>query len=223
MKADGVVFFPYKVYFLWPWPLSSFSSLPPSWVLILPHCLELLGSQFHSNSGVEEMIPLLQAWHPPCLVSKMNGVCSFAYLPLNFPELPDPGSQRSPHIQFMGPTVNYSLSWKVGFLRNGVFAAISVKKKKKGHHSHQRLQSPQMVSWWALSKLMKERVSPSSSDQTTLTPHSEPWGNSGCENRIRAPDSWDTFQRNDFSEPRLLHLPTYWKVLNSLTGDTDFL
>ena len=153
MKADGVVFFPYKVHFLWPWPVSSFSSLPPSWVLILPHCLELLGSQLHSNTGVEEMIPLLQAWYPPCLVSKMNGICSFAYLPLNFPELPDPGSQHSPHIQFMGPTVNYSLSWHVGFLRNRVFAAISVKKKKKDitvirDCSHHR--------WWA----------------------GEPWGNS---------------------------------------------
>ena len=112
---------------------------------------------------------------------------------------------------------------RLGFWEMEYLLPYQLKKKKKGHHSHQRLQSPQMVSWWALSKLMKERVSPSSSDQTTLTPHSEPWGNSGCENRIRAPDSWDTFQRNDFSEPRLLHLPTYWKVLNSLTGDTDFL
>ena len=29
----------------------------------------------------------------------------------------------------MGPTLNYSLSWKIKFLRNGVFAAILVKKR----------------------------------------------------------------------------------------------
>ena len=32
-----------------------------------------------------------------------------------------------------------------------------------------------------------------------------------------APDSWGAYQRNDFNEPRLLHLPVHRKVLNSLT------
>ena len=36
-------------------------------------------------------------------------------------------------------------------------------------------------------------------------------------NRILAPDSWDTYKRNDFSEPRLLHLPIQRKAWNSLT------
>ena len=34
--------------------------------------------------------------------------------------------------------------------------------------------------------------------------------------RILAPGSWDAYQRNDFCEPRLLHLPVNRKVLNSL-------
>ena len=75
-------------------------------------------------------------------------------------------------------------------------------------------------------------------------PDSEPWKNSGwrqtsCslpslqplqslptvhiegiqdgEKQDMTPESWGAFQRNDFSEPSLLHLPTHRKVLNSLT------
>ena len=36
------------------------------------------------------------------------------------------------------------------------------------------------------------------------------------------PDSWDAYQRNDFSMPRLLYLPIHRKALNSLTRDTWF-
>ena len=32
-----------------------------------------------------------------------------------------------------------------------------------------------------------------------------------------APDTWGAYQENDFSQPRLLHHPTYRKALNSLT------
>ena len=35
--------------------------------------------------------------------------------------------------------------------------------------------------------------------------------------RMLAPDSWGAYQRNDFSEPWLLHLPIHRKALNSLT------
>ena len=31
--------------------------------------------------------------------------------------------------------------------------------------------------------------------------------------RILAQDSWDAYERNDFSEPRFLHLPSTWKCL----------
>ena len=40
--------------------------------------------------------------------------------------------------------------------------------------------------------------------------------------RTLAPDSWDAYHRKDFSEPRLLHLPTQIKALNSLTWDMWF-
>ena len=35
-------------------------------------------------------------------------------------------------------------------------------------------------------------------------------------------DSWDAYERDDFSEPRRLHLPIHRKVLNSLTWDIWF-
>ena len=55
------------------------------------------------------------------------------------------------------------------------------------------------------------------------TPYSEPQGSSGSEKHRRlAQDSWDMYERNDFSEPRLLHLPIYRKALNSLTCDVWF-
>ena len=40
--------------------------------------------------------------------------------------------------------------------------------------------------------------------------------------RILAPESWCAYERNDFSEPKLLHLPIHRKVLNSLTWDVWF-
>ena len=49
-------------------------------------------------------------------------------------------------------------------------------------------------------------------------PHNEHWGT----RHVPAQDSWGAYQRNDFSEPRLLHLPIHRKVLNSLTWDIWF-
>ena len=47
--------------------------------------------------------------------------------------------------------------------------------------------------------------------------------NSDCEkHRILAPDSWDAYERNDFSEPTILDLPIHTKVLNYLTWDIWF-
>ena len=40
--------------------------------------------------------------------------------------------------------------------------------------------------------------------------------------RILAPDSWNVYERNDFSEPRLLHLLIHRKALTSLIGDIWF-
>ena len=54
--------------------------------------------------------------------------------------------------------------------------------------------------------------------------HSLRWAlkNSGCEKHILAPDSWEAYERSDFTDPRLLHLPIYRKALNSLTWDIWF-
>ena len=40
--------------------------------------------------------------------------------------------------------------------------------------------------------------------------------------RQLASESWDAYERNEFSEPKLLHLPIYRKALNSLTWDIWF-
>ena len=84
---------------------------------------------------------------------------------------------------------------------------------KQGCRSHHH-------GWWVgqlwRNSGRKEHL-PSSIRQTAATPCGEPRGNSGCEKRVLAPDSWGANQRNDFSEPRLLHLPIHRKALNSLT------
>ena len=52
------------------------------------------------------------------------------------------------------------------------------------------------------------------------------WGNArgkvNKETRM-APDSWGVYERNEFSEPRDLHLPIHRRILNSLTGYLVFL
>ena len=45
---------------------------------------------------------------------------------------------------------------------------------------------------------------------------------SGWESRAQALDEQGEYQRDDFSEPRLLHLPIYRKMLNSLTWEIWF-
>ena len=58
---------------------------------------------------------------------------------------------------------------------------------------------------------------------TAATPKHAPWGGLRMrKHRILAPESWGAYQRNDFSEPRLLHLPIHRKALNSLTWDVWF-
>ena len=40
--------------------------------------------------------------------------------------------------------------------------------------------------------------------------------------KIMALNSWGAYQKNDFNEPRLLHLPIHKKVLNSLSWNVYF-
>ena len=95
-----------------------------------------------------------------------------------------------------------------------MFPAISV---NKGCHSHQWLQ-PSKVNIWALRKLRAEN-----NICQLASSRLQPFPKEGAlrkhrmwKHRILIPDSWGAYQRNDFSEPRLLHLPIVRKVLTSL-------
>ena len=59
------------------------------------------------------------------------------------------------------------------------------------------------------------------SSVTTAHPMGHPYGFKMRKHRILVPDSWGGYQRNDFNEPRLLHLPIFRKVLNSLAWDVQ--
>ena len=48
------------------------------------------------------------------------------------------------------------------------------------------------------------------------TPHVDCWGAERMQEARLAPDSWGAYERNEFSEPRGLHLPIH-RMLNSLT------
>ena len=95
---------------------------------------------------------------------------------------------------------------------------------KQGCHHYQRLQ-PSNVSWWALRELKKENTCCLTA--TRLQPLSmvspEERKFRIWKHRILTPDSWGSYERNDFSEPRLLHPSIHRKVLiNSLTWDIWF-
>ena len=69
----------------------------------------------------------------------------------------------------------------------------------------------------------KNRMPTIKPSASAATLNGAPWGDSGMrKHRILAPDSWGIYQRNDFNEPRLLHLPIHRKALNSLTWDVCF-
>ena len=99
----------------------------------------------------------------------------------------------------------------------------------KGSHSHKGLQPPPdyshhlPVSWWALRNSGRRRM-PAFWHQADL--HHSSWGAQRklrmWKHRILAPHIWVAYQRNDFSEPWLLHFLLFRKVLNSLTWDVWF-
>ena len=100
---------------------------------------------------------------------------------------------------------------------NGIFPTRSVKKECQQLQPHLR---------WAgefRGNSGRKEYLPSSSHQTATT--SLWWALRKFrmwKHGIVAPDSWGAYQRNDFSEPRLLHLPIHRKVPNSLTWDIWF-
>ena len=84
-------------------------------------------------------------------------------------------------------------------LRSGIFPAISINKdvtaiSNCSHHNGELVKS----------EGIQEEYLPS--DCTQSLPWALKKGSSESENRILAPDSWGKYQRNDFSEPRFLHL-----------------
>ena len=120
-----------------------------------------------------------------------------------------------------------SLSWHLTFIeirvwtvRNWILPDRAVNKDPTviSDCSHHR--------WWACDpwgNSGRKKYLVSSSHQPVATPHSEPWGNSGCENSGYWPKiAGGADQRNDFSEPRLLHLPMHRNVLNFLKWDVWF-
>ena len=108
-------------------------------------------------------------------------------------------------------------------MRNGVFPAISVNKDVTAIScSH-----PPNVNSWAQRAPRKSSAcylaAISHSPQWALRSWRGGWGwGEVWKMRILAPDRWDAYKRNDFNEPRLLHLPIHRKVLNSLTWDIWF-
>ena len=102
----------------------------------------------------------------------------------------------------------------------------SVKKvachiSKKGCHSHQAtIAAP----WWALRKLRME-TNRCHCQALSHCRHPQLCTLRGLRmerSRILAPGSWGTYQRDEFNEPSLLHLPIHRKVLNLLTWDIWF-
>ena len=90
---------------------------------------------------------------------------------------------------------------------------ISCHIHKQGCHSHHRF-------WPSKCKCPRghpvKRIIPANhSHQAAATPHRAWRGYEKC--RTLGTYSWDTYERNDFSEPRLLYLPIYKKALNPLT------
>ena len=107
-----------------------------------------------------------------------------------------------------------------GVFVNGIFPAISI---DKGCHSHQRLK-PSSVTRWTLRKLRAEKNT-CHLVANRLQPLRRWWALRKFrmwKYRILAPDSRGAYQRNEFSEPGILHLPIQRKALNSLTWDIWF-
>ena len=109
-------------------------------------------------------------------------------------------------------TLNYTENSNA-VLRNGIFPVVSI---NNGCHSHQQLYPQLMVSWWALRKLRKEKNTchPAALRLQPL-PAVSPRSLQMWKHGMLVPESWGAYQMNDFSEPRLLHIPKHRKVLNS--------
>ena len=111
------------------------------------------------------------------------------------------------HEAFKSSLETHQQQWAVS--AKDVFEkwSVSCHINKWGGHSHQWFQPP---------KATRENNT-CQPEATGLQPLPKVSSEGKC--RMLAQDSWDACERNDFSEPRLLHLPIHRKVLNSLTWD----
>ena len=95
------------------------------------------------------------------------------------------------------------------------------RNRYKGCHSYHQLQPPgKLGEPWGNSRRKEYLLLTAIKLQSFPTKSPEEAQMWKTENT--APDSWGAYQRNDFSEPRLLHLPIHRKALNSLTWDIWF-
>ena len=128
------------------------------------------------------------SWSSVCLPVSQSGLHGNTWAP---PSLAPRNSALKPS--------SYSI------LRNGVFLAVSVNKGVTVISDF----GPPNVNFWALRTTRKENNT--SSHQSAATFYSEPWRIQD----VKMQDSWDAYERKDFSEPRLLNLPIHRKALNS--------
>ena len=103
-------------------------------------------------------------------------------------------------------------------LRNGIFPSISVSKDVTVA-SNCNPSTWAIKQAWGNSGRKRRPVIYQPSDCS----HSLWWALRIWKHRMLAPDSRGTYERNDFSESSLLHLPIHRKVLNFLTQDIRFL
>ena len=130
-----------------------------------------------------------------------------------------------PHIWYPAHTYAYKLLWAFSSVPFSKYWEIEyfLHISKQGCHSHQWWQ-PSSVSCWALRELRTENTCRLAAirPQPLLMVSPEERKLRKWKHRKLAPYSQGAYQRNDFSEPRLLHLLMFRKALNSLTWNIWF-
>ena len=130
-----------------------------------------------------------------------------------------------PHIWYPAHTYAYKLLWAFSNVPFSKYWEIEyfLHISKQGCHSHQWWQ-PSSVSCWALRELRKENTCRLAAirPQPLLMVSPEERKLRKWKHRKLAPYSQGAYQRNDFSEPRLLYLLMFRKALNSLTWNIWF-
>ena len=100
--------------------------------------------------------------------------------------------------------------------------SISCHINKQGCHSHQLFQ-PSKHEFLSLENTQEKQCLLTGSHWASGTLCCEHWAQENVERcKIIVSESWEGYERNDFSKPRLLHPPIHRKALNSLTWDIWF-